>query len=285
MLRFASVHDQIRPRKFLPFIELMEVRLTPSTLVVEVTNHTDTNVFDADSTSLRAAISVCNGSSPTFDGRVIEIKSPGDYNLTLNGPDEDNNATGDLDILQSLDIINDTNGGSVTIDAGSLISRDRIFDIGPNGATLNVRLQGVTIQNGSAPAGGAIRVPSPSDLTLENDVVQDNTAGAGGGGAIFMLDGDLTLGGTTIGDNKSVGSGGGGVLQAGNGALTINTSLVTRNQSQGTTGEGQQGSVHDGTGDVKILGSEFTGNSNSVNVGGGLANTSNAAAHDLVDDL
>ena len=115
MLRFASVHDQIRPRKFLPLIELMEVRLTPSTLVVEVTNHTDTNVPDSGSTA-KAQSTVCNGSSPSFDGRVIEIKTPGDYRLTLNGSDEDNNATGDLDILQSLDIINDTNGGSVTIE-------------------------------------------------------------------------------------------------------------------------------------------------------------------------
>ena len=46
MLRSASVHGQIRRHKFRPVLELMEVRLTPSTLVVEVTNHTDTNVLD-----------------------------------------------------------------------------------------------------------------------------------------------------------------------------------------------------------------------------------------------
>ncbi len=101
---------------------------------------------------------------------MIEIKTPGEYSLTLNGSDEDNNATGDLDILQSLTILNDTNGGSVTIEANGLTSPDRVFDVGPNGEALSVTIKGVTIQNGSAPAGGAIRVPSPSDLTLENDV-------------------------------------------------------------------------------------------------------------------
>jgi uncharacterized repeat protein (TIGR01451 family) len=274
MVRFASVRGQIRRRKFRPALELMEVRLTPSTLVVDVTNHTDTNVFDANSTSLRAAISVCNGSSPTFDGRVVEIKSPGVYNLTLNGSDEDNNATGDLDILQSLTIINDTNGGSVTIQANGLTSPDRVFDVGPNGEALSVTLKGVTIQNGSAPAGGAIRVPSPSDLTLDSDVVQDNTAAGGGGGAVFMLDGDLTLTGTTIRDNKTSGSGG-GVLQSGNGALTINSSLITGNQSQGTAGQGG-GVRYDGTGDVKIIASQFTNNT-AVGNGGGFLNTNDAA--------
>ena len=212
MLRFASVHDQTRRRKFLPLIELMEVRLTPSTLVVEVTNLTDTNA--PGSGSLRNAITVSNGSNPNFDGRVIEIKTPGDYNLTLNGSDEDNNATGDLDILQSLDIINDTNGGAVTIRADGLTSPDRIFDVGPNGQALSVSIKGVAIQNGSAPAGGAIRVPGPSDLTLDGDLVQDNTAGGGGGGARAMLAGDLTLTNSKILNNKSTGSGG-AVLQAG----------------------------------------------------------------------
>ena len=274
MLRSASIRGQISRRKFRPAVELMEVRLTPSTLVVEVTNHTDTNVFDPNSTSLRAAISLCNGSSPTFDGRVIEIMSPGVYNLTLNGSDEDNNATGDLDILKSLSIVNETNGGSVTIQANGLTSPDRVFDVGPNGEALSVTLQGVTIQNGSAPAGGAIRVPSPSDLKLENDFVQDNTAGAGGGGAVFMLDGDLTLTETTIRDNKSDGSGG-GLLQSGNGALTINGSLITSNQAQGTTGQGG-GVRYDGTGNVTISASQFTGNT-AVNVGGGFVNNNNAA--------
>ncbi len=273
MLRSASVHSQIRRHKYRPGLELMEDRLTPSTLVVEVTSVIDSNA--PKSGSLRNAITVCNNSDPGFDGRVIEIKTPGEYSLKLNGSDEDNNATGDLDILQSVTIINDTNGGSVTIDANGLSSPDRIFDIGPNGAALSVELQGVTIQNGSAPAGGAIRVPSPSDLTLQDDVVQDNTAGGGGGGAVFMLDGDLTLAGTTIRDNKSAGSGGGGVFQAGNGALTINNSLITGNQAQGTTGEGG-GVRYDGTGDVKIVASQFTGNT-AVNDGGGFVNTNNAA--------
>jgi uncharacterized repeat protein (TIGR01451 family) len=275
MLRFASAHEQIRPRKFLPLIELMEDRLTPSTLVVDVTNLTDTNA--PNSGSLRNAITVCNGSSPNFDGRVIEIKTPGDYRLTLNGPDEDNNATGDLDILQSLDIINDTNGGAVTIRADGLTSPDRIFDVGPNGQALSVSFKGVAIQNGSAPAGGAIRVPSPSDLTLDSDLVQNNTAGGGGGGAIFMLAGDLTLTNSKILNNTATGSGG-AVLQAG-GDLTIAGSLISGNQAQVTTpqnGSGGGGILYGGTGSINMINSQFSNNTTAAN-GGGFLNTSDAA--------
>ncbi len=52
MLRSASVHGQIRRHKFRPGLELMEVRLTPSTLVVDVTSTIDSNA--PNSGSLRA---------------------------------------------------------------------------------------------------------------------------------------------------------------------------------------------------------------------------------------
>jgi uncharacterized repeat protein (TIGR01451 family) len=251
----------------------MEVRLTPSTLVVEVTSLTDSN--DPNSQSLRNAISVCNGSSPTFDSRVIEIMTPGEYNLTLDGPDEDNNATGDLDILQSLTIINETNGGTVTISAIGLTHPDRVFDIGPNEAAPSVEIKGVTIQDGSAAAGGGIRVPSPSDLTLDDDVVQNNNSGGGGGGAVFMLDGDLTLNETTILNNTSAGSGG-GLLQSGNGALTISDSVIAANQSQGTIAGGGGGLLYAGNGKVNVVNSQFSGNTAQTD-GGGLLNTNDAA--------
>ena len=121
-----------RPWKVRPVLEALEDRLNPGTLAIHVTSLADSNA--AGSGSLRRAITDANSSDPGFELRVIEIETPGTYRLTLNGADEDANATGDLDILQTTSIVN-VSGGSVVIDAGGLTARDRVFDISPMGPT------------------------------------------------------------------------------------------------------------------------------------------------------
>src|SRR5262249_58453907 len=81
--------------------------------------------------SLRAAISFAN-STPSAD--LIDLMTPGVYAISrpnVGGMGEDQNQTGDFDILAAggdLTIAN-MSGGPVTVSGGGL---DRVFDINPN---------------------------------------------------------------------------------------------------------------------------------------------------------
>lgn len=131
---------------------------------------------EAGNCSLRQAITASNICS----GRQVVRIPSGTYQLTVTGRLEDDNAKGDLDILDSLYIIGD---GMPVIDGNR---SDRVFDIQPEVA---VKMSGVVIQNGNIPVGfeghgGGIR--NSGDLTLTGVLIQNNTgspvstSGAGG---------------------------------------------------------------------------------------------------------
>src|SRR5262245_25443488 len=240
-------HRTARPgRRCRPRVESLEERLAPAGF--RVTSLADSNA--AGSGSLRRAITDSNNTAgPTND---IDILTPGTYLLTLNGRNDDNSA-GDLDILNnSVNIVNQS-GGTVVIDAGGLTS-ERVFDISPTGAAINVTIIGVTAQRGDRPAaqagddtvGGGIRVTGTSTLTLDHDIVQRNTA----------LDG-------------------GGIAAAG--LVTILNSIITDNTSTDTTpGHGGGGTLVVGTGAVTVADSEFIGNIAEAGDGGGILSTDKA---------
>ncbi len=76
---------------------------------------------------MRSAIETANA---TPGGNTINLTVPGTYKITIPGAGEDNNATGDFDILPSggnLTIVN-TSGGAVIVNGNHL---DRVFDINP----------------------------------------------------------------------------------------------------------------------------------------------------------
>src|SRR5262249_51865975 len=195
-------------RKCFPIREPLEERTVPT--FFNVTSLDDSNV--AGSGSLRRAISDANITPGT---NQINILTPGVYHLGLNGANEDNNNTGDLDIVgsspnQSVAIVN-LSGGSVVIDAGSLTPRDRVFDITPVGPAVEVTITGVTIQGGNATGGGGgLRVQGGSSLTLNQVIVLNNAASENGGG-ISALNSNVTLMGTTVRKNI-VGISGGGLV-------------------------------------------------------------------------
>jgi uncharacterized repeat protein (TIGR01451 family) len=270
---FSSVHHR-RPttsgrRKFFPALEPLEERTVPA--IFNVTSLADSNVVGSG--SLRRAISDANSTPGT---NQINILTAGVYQLTLNGANEDNNATGDLDILNSgsvlsLAIVNQS-GGSVVIDAGSLTPTDRVFDITPAGPAVDVTITGVTIQGGNTTGGGGgIRVQNGSSLTLNQVIVLNNAAQASGGG-LSALNSNVTLIGTTVRKNIGV-VGGGGLVTAGGGSLTITNSLVADNStSSSVPGDGGGGFLLAGTGDVNITDTEVAGNTTPGD-GGGLLNT------------
>ena len=118
--------------------------------------------------TLRAAVQAANflGGGP----HTINLAVAGGYILTVAGANEDNAATGDLDINGVSVAINNMSGGSVLIDGNRT---DRVFDIGPL-ATAQLSISGLTIQNGVAATnngvahGGAVLVRAGSSLALSS---------------------------------------------------------------------------------------------------------------------
>lgn len=118
------------------------------------------------------------------------------YTLSIVGIEENENATGDLDITEELII----NGAGATIDAASL---DRIFDV----HRVPVKLDSLTLKNGlSNVEAGAIRAIR-SDLDLNNISFTDNIAGGVGGG-LYAGGGKLTINNSNFRSNSSASGGG-----------------------------------------------------------------------------
>ena len=93
-----------------------------------------------------AAVDNCSAGS----GADIIMLPAGVYTLTLPGNEENNNATGDLDVTSPLTIIG-AGADQTTINANGL---DRIFDLHSGAST--VVISGVTIMGGNASTGGGI---------------------------------------------------------------------------------------------------------------------------------
>ncbi|QDT92883.1 choice-of-anchor Q domain-containing protein [Gimesia algae] len=219
----------------------------------------DTNVGDgivADENgniTLRAAIQEANALAGS---NVIQLAA-GTYLLDIAGIDEDQSATGDLDIRDNLTIRGQGVGVTI-IDGGAL---DRIFQIFA-GVTLN--LENLTIQNGrltGSDDGAGIR--NSGTTTLTNVEVTENVAEDGGGG--INNTGLMVIVDSTISNNTAGGSGGG---LRNTGTLQISRSTISEN-----TTERDGGAVFNaGIGTVTVSNSTFSGNS-SDRSGGAIRNT------------
>ncbi|MBU1057888.1 MAG: hypothetical protein KJ804_06160 [Proteobacteria bacterium] len=204
--------------------------------------------------TLRAAIEETN-SLPGADTITL---SSGVYLLEESGFGEDEAATGDLDIRESV-TISGGGAGVTVIDGGGL---DRIFDI--HGTESRVLIKNLGLQNGSLGldsqdsnrGGGAIR--NSGLLTLRAVTAMDNHVLAGadmsGGGALYNrgdcslinssflantagmggaiwngLGSSMRLDGTTVAENGSVG--GGGLWNQG--GMYLKNTTVSRNRIAG----------------------------------------------------
>jgi hypothetical protein len=194
----------------------------------------------ASDCSLRGAITTANG-NPGLN--VITLPA-GTYILSIGGTDEDNNATGDLDITDDL-TINGADEATTIIDGSGT---DRVLHI--IGAQ-TVVINDVIITDGKTPdgTGGGNGGPGGGicneggDLTLNNSTVSGNTTGDGGSG----------LGGGAGGD-------GGGIYNSG--TLTLTNSTISGN----TTGNGGAGPIPGtgGSGGGIYSGSTLTLNNSTV---------------------
>ncbi len=183
--------------------------------------------------TLRAAIEETNA----LPGEDVIILGSGTYKLSLSGLGEDQAATGDLDITDSLQIIG-AGPDKTFIDAAGL---DRVLDI--SGPDTTVFLSGVTIFNGNLPAGlaydqkGGGGIRNWASLFLNNVVLSHNNISgasiddAGGG---LLNKGICSMKDSTIHSNHA--NEGGGILNDSHSTLQVSSSTLNGNFSRGGGG-------------------------------------------------
>lgn len=153
----------------------------------------DLSSADEDgNSSIRAAIMEANA----LDGDDTILLIPGTFRLTIAGADEDAATSGDLDVTSDSVTIIGAGPNQTFIDAASL---DRVFHVRP-GATLN--LKNLTITGGHALQGGGVL--NQGSLTLENVVVEANSADFGGGIYNDLVQTTLSLAVTNAGTQITV---------------------------------------------------------------------------------
>lgn len=223
------------------------VRAASETITVDVTLDSNAPTYQActpaaNDCSLRGAISRAN----TNPGTNYTILVPaGTYTLTIPGTDEDENATGDLDIRASL-TLQGAGMEATILQAGTLKGEgiDRVMDLRDD-STLAVQVEQLTIQHGeikdNQSGGGILAQGSSSTLTLTQVKFKDN-----------------------VGEGYSSG---GGL------ASTVNTQVIDCLFIGNETG-GEGGAVYHSTTSISFV--RTTLMNNSAQYGGGFANQSTA---------
>jgi hypothetical protein len=168
--------------------------------------------------TLRSAIQEAN-LAPGENTLVLE---PGVYRLSVAGSDEDEAASGDLDVADTLTIV----GNGATIDAAGL---DRVFDVLP-GATLTLR--DVMITGGRSDEDGAGLRVAGATLSIRNSTLYGNLAEGDGGAIAISGNGMVALLNVTVSTNTAANSGG---IDLASGSLDLTHVTITEN---GVTGSG-----------------------------------------------
>ena len=189
--------------------------------------------------TLRGAIEETN----SLPGEDTILLGSGTYRLSLTGRNENQAASGDLDITDSLRIIG-AGKNKTFIDAQGI---DRIFDIIGQGTT--VSLSGLTVRGGTLPAdqpspqGGGIRNRG-KNLSLDHVTVTGNSLptvlnGAEGGG--MYTDSPCRMTDSTISNNQA--EGGAGIFNDRHGCLHISASSLINNNGGDSGGISNKGTA------------------------------------------
>ncbi|MEX2236934.1 MAG: choice-of-anchor Q domain-containing protein [Dehalococcoidia bacterium] len=157
--------------------------------------------------SLREAIKAANVGS---DANIIVIPDiapvgPDTFTLTRNGPIEDANAFGDLDIRNPV-TIKGSGAANTIIDGNGGLLGDRVIQAAcPSECA--IRLQDLTLTGGAGGEGGGLLVSPPSSVTLTKVTVAGNTATLDGGGV--SNESEFNAVHSTFSGNTAAGAGGG----------------------------------------------------------------------------
>jgi CSLREA domain-containing protein len=209
--------------------------------VIEVTTTTDEYGTNSDTCSLREAVQTVN-TSAAFNGcsagDTIQLAGGETYTLAINGSNNDNNLSGDLDVLASLTITSSTDERAIIV--GNTGWSDRLLDVQTAGIT--VTLNSLFMTGGDVEGqGGAIRNAASSTLILTSVVVKENKASTGGGGLANTGGSAVVQITQSVVQSNSVqgaGPAGGGILGINSGQITIAQSAIVDNQALGGDGGG-----------------------------------------------
>lgn len=188
------------------------------------------------------------------DGDTIVLPA-GHYELSRFGFGSN---AGDLDLRHDVHLVGA--GAQWTRISGH--DATRVFDIRNHA---DVQIRSLTIENGSALQGGAIRVRDEASLHLEQVVIRDSTALFNGGG--IYNEGTLSLVDSSVAENQS-GFAGGGIY-------STHSLNVLRTSIESNTSTLTGGGIHVQSGDVELAAVTLSGNRTSGH-GGGLYNRGTA---------
>ncbi len=203
----------------------------------------------------------------------ITLVNPGTYTLTITGPDEDRGATGDLDILSSINLYAPPVSGNATVTGKSGFG-DRIFDIPAGSPDMSVTFQPrLIISSGTAPAGedgGGIRSINAGSLFLNQMTVSGNTARNGGGVYVTGAAGSsLQTNTAIIIGNTAISSGGGLDVE---GAVAADFVRLTAEHNHAANGGGLAAFLSAGsTGSTTSRGQGELNDNSATGSGGGMA--------------
>ena len=272
-----------RPRRVRTFsgrdLEALESRRLMA--VFTVNSYNDVLNPPAGTVTLRSAIQAANN-SPGAD--TIDIAVAGTYSISTIGSATDNSA-GEFAIADAGDLtIQNTSGGTVTIDGGGL---NRVLDVDPAGLAMpfTVTLSGLVITGGALSLNGddgaGVDVHGAANLVLAScQVVGNSDYGSSGGGGVAMEaggTGNLTVSGTRIAGNTVNGSGG-GIAALGSGTVAIVGGSVV----EGNTALGSGGGIYLDGSPLNVVGSIIRDNRALVFLttngsGGGIDNAGGGA--------
>lgn len=230
---------------------------TPAHASILSVTTTDDELTTNGRCSLREAIRNANANAqvhtdcPPGDIEDTILLNAATYRLTIAGANEDQAATGDLDLIGKTTIVG--GGPGVTaIDANGL---ERVLELRQGDVAI---LRSLTIR-GAAGEGG---IANRGTMTLENVAITENF----GGGIVNY--GTLTALGSTIANNQSLYGGG---IRNEAGTLTLQDVEITRNAAiVATITSGTAGGVYNWRGTLVMRGGTIANNAAQHGTGGGI---------------
>ena len=206
-----------------------------------VTKFEDTNdgICTEDDCSLREAVITANTCAGLQD---IDLPA-GTYTLSIPGRGEDGSETGDLDILENVNLVG--LGGmedDVVIDGGKI---DRVFHFLEPAELEEPHIsliKNLTVTGGMADEIGGGILNDDAVVLVDSVDLEANQAGSeggvgGAGGGFYVREGRFSTSDFDITDNVAYGPGGGGYFENGS-WLANDNQLVAGNQSLGGRGGG-----------------------------------------------